>query len=75
MYSLEEIITFVEEQTGSEQVKETDDIEEDLGCTGDDFDELMMAYADQFKVDMSSYLWYFHTVEEGSWNSFGGMFF
>jgi hypothetical protein len=40
------------------------DIEHDLGCTGDDFHELMDAYSDRFNVDMSGYLWYFHTHDE-----------
>ncbi len=49
------------------------DIEHDLGCTGDDFHELMDAYSDRFNVDMSGYLWYFHTTEEGY--NLGGLFF
>ena len=40
------------------------DIEEHLGCTGDDFDELMEAYAKQFNVDMTGYQWYFHMHDE-----------
>lgn len=40
------------------------DIEHDLGCTGDDFFELMDDYAERFKVDMSGFLWYFHTHDE-----------
>jgi hypothetical protein len=40
------------------------DIEHELGCTGDDFHELMDAYSDRFNVDMSRYLWYFHTHDE-----------
>lgn len=40
------------------------DIEHDLGCTGDDFHELMDAYSDRINVDMSGYLWYFHTHDE-----------
>ena len=75
MYTLDEIITFIKARTGADKVEEADDIEENLGCTGDDFDELITAYAEKFKVDMSSYLWYFHAVEEGSWNSIGSIFF
>lgn len=41
------------------------DIERDLSCTGEDFNELMDAYSKRFNVDMSDYRWYFHTQEEG----------
>ena len=40
------------------------DIEHDLGCTGDDFDELIQAYAKRLNVDMTGYVWYFHAHEE-----------
>ena len=49
------------------------DIELDLGCTGDDFFELMDVYAERFKVDMSGFLWYFLNTEEGY--KLGGLFF
>lgn len=40
------------------------DIEQELGCTGDDYFELMESYAKEFKVDISGFLWYFHTHDE-----------
>lgn len=37
----------------------------DAGCYGDDWHDLMESYSEKFSVDMSEYLWYFHTQEEG----------
>ena len=50
-------------------------LQNDLGVYGDDMHELMAAYATEFKVDMSDYIWYFHTGEEGGSFSIGGFFF
>lgn len=77
MYSVDDIISFVREQTGTrkEKIDIKTDIFNDLGVAGDDCDELMGAYSKKFNVDLSSYLWYFHCGEEGSWNSIGGIFF
>jgi hypothetical protein len=72
-YSINDIIEFVENETGAKNVKPEDDIFEDLGCVGDDFHELIDKYAAKFNVEMYRYLWYFHTDEEG-WN-IGGLFF
>lgn len=58
-----------------EEVKENTDIDHDLGCTGDDFDELISEYSAKFHVNMDNYLWYFHTYEEGHSNSLGRLFF
>lgn len=74
MPTVEELITFVENFTGSENINAETDIFDDGTC-GDDFDELIDAYAKNYSVDMTNYLWYFHTNEEGSWNSIGGAFF
>lgn len=74
MYTLDGIICFVEEKTGANNVRQSDDIYNDLGCVGDDFHELIEAYAEKYTVDMSSYLQYFHADEEGGWNSIGGIF-
>ena len=61
----EELIALVTGTNGiKEEVLPDADIEKDLGCTGDDFFELMEAYAKRFKVDMSGFLWYFHTHDE-----------
>lgn len=69
-----DIKSFLEGNTGcdEDEIIESCDIVKDLGCYGDDFDELMVEYSKMFNVDMTSYLWYFHTKEEG--NSFGGVF-
>jgi hypothetical protein len=74
-YSIDEIIHVVVKKTGcrSDEVKPGTDIFQELGCIGDDFHELMQDYAKQFKVDMSTYLWYFHADEEGQ--NFGALFF
>ncbi len=73
MNKIDHIIAFIKEETGAEIVVENSDIDYDIGCTGDDFSELMEKYAKLYKVDMSSYLWYFHHYEEG--NNFGNYFF
>ena len=74
-YTFQDIKSFLEENVGCDEgeIIESCDIVKDLGCYGEDFDELMSAYSKKFHVDMTSYLWYFHTKEEG--NSFGGMVF
>src|SRR5580765_2005530 len=74
MLQIDEIFRFIEIQAGlDDDVNENSDIFNDLGCTGDDFHELINAYAMQFNVDMNLYLWYFHTDEEGQ--NIGGVFF
>ncbi len=73
MYKLDDIIDFVKEETLTKEVFENSDIERDLGCSGDDFSELMEKYSLLYNVDMSSYLWYFHHHEEGI--SFGSSLF
>lgn len=74
-YSLDDIVKFVVEKTGcsEEEVMSESDLMNDLGCSGDDFHELIDEYAKKFNVEMKSYLWYFHTNEEG--NNIGGVFF
>ena len=74
MTDITEIIKFVKEETCVSEVTEDSDIEDDLGCYGDDFFELIEKYSKNFNVDLSTYLWYFHTGEEG-FASIGGMFF
>ena len=65
MTTITEIIEFVKERTGHAVVTEDTGIENDLGCCGDDFHELIEVYAVRFNVDMSGYLWYFHCTDEG----------
>ena len=73
MHTLNQIIQFIKNETGVEEVLENSDIEYDLGCTGDDFSELIEKYAECYQVDMRSYLWYFHHFEEGG--GIGSYFF
>jgi len=73
MVELAEIVTFIKDQTGCEEVFENSDVTEDLGVDGDDFDDLIADFSKKFNVDISSCLWYFHCGEEG--NSIGGAFF
>jgi hypothetical protein len=40
-------------------------LQTDLGVYGDDFDRLLLAWAERFEADLSAYLPYFHTPEEG----------
>jgi hypothetical protein len=74
MLKIDEILELVKAETGTDNVSENSDIEKDLGCTGDDFDELISKYASKFNIDMTTYLWYFHSSEEGL-GSIGGAFF
>jgi len=62
-YSIEEIKHFIVGKIGCDydEVKEDADIDNDLGCTGDDFDELISEFSVRFQVNMDNYLWYFHT--------------
>ena len=73
MKTINDILEFVEEKTGTKNVGSETDIFFDLGCTGDDFDELIETYSERFSVDMSGYLWYFHADEEG--HNIGALFF
>lgn len=74
MYSIDEIIEFVKLRSGAKILTPSTDIFEDCGIVGDDFHELMQAYMKFYQVDMSKYLWYFHSNDEGLTN-FGGIFF
>ena len=75
MAEVAEIIEFLKDKIGVDNVSENSDIGNDLGVDGDDYDELIIAFSKKYNVDISSWLWYFHCSEEGSWNSLGGMLF
>lgn len=68
-----EIIDFLEDFTGASPITAKTDIYKDLGTVGDDFFELIEKYALRFKVDISTFLWCFHSEEEGQ--NFGSLFF
>ena len=72
MQTVQEIIEFLETQVGRDQIQTDTDIFLDLGVVGDDFHDMIELYAKQYNVDMTKYLWYFHTDEEGQ--NFGGSF-
>lgn len=71
---LSEIINFLEDFIGANPIHPNTDIFYDLGVCGDDFSEMLEAYAATYDVDLSHYLWYFHSDDEG-WPNFGGLFF
>lgn len=66
MALVDQIQAFVGEQAGYRQpLPEEASLQEDVGLYADDLHEFMDEFAKRFHVDMSSYLWYFHTGEEG----------
>ena len=69
------VIQLIMDTTGSsrDELIHCHDIAGELGITGDDFFELMDAFAKEFNVDMAEFLWYFHTREEGT--NLGSTFF
>ena len=74
MTETKEIIDFVRSETGHrEDMTDNTTLQDDIGIWGDDVSELLENYAKRFSVDMSSFLWYFHTREEGT--SPGSLFF
>ena len=67
MTETKEIIDFVRSETGHrEDMADNTTLQDDIGIWGDDVSELLENYAKRFSVDMSSFLWYFHTREEGT---------
>jgi hypothetical protein len=72
MTTATDILNFLENETGHDDLT----LDTDLylrGVYGDDFWELIEAYSKKFEVDCSTFLWYFHSREEGR-NS-GAFFF
>ena len=62
---LEEIAAWVREQTSFRgQIGETTELQQDLSVVGDDLFDLVARFAADFDVDMSGFLWYFHTEED-----------
>ena len=75
MYDYPEIYSFLARELGVDPSRLNPDISllDDLGVDGDDFSEFTDAFARTFKVDMSTYRWYFHHGEEGI--NLGSLFF
>jgi Protein of unknown function (DUF1493) len=67
MPSFDEIAAFVCDHAGANRayVTEGTSLQDDIGLYGDDIDHLMLEYSKRFGVDLSGYLWYFHTGEDG----------
>ena len=74
-YTLEEIIDYIKDYTGSKNVYPDTNLCEHLSLFGDNFDELLERYSKIFNVDMNDYLWYFHRAEEGFGCLPGSLFF
>lgn len=64
MSKLSEIIDFLKDISGIDEINPDSDIFE-LGIVGDDFHEMINKYSEKYKIDMAEYIWYFHTDEEG----------
>lgn len=75
MPTFDEVAALVREETGSRgPITEATTLQKDIGVYGDDMDFLLSAYAERFRVDLSGYLWYFHTGEEGAFSIGGAIF-
>ena len=69
------MVAFIRAQTGyAGDVDGATRLGKDVHLEGDDHHAFMDAFSDTFSVDMRSYLWYFHTEEEGLF-SLGKLFF
>jgi|ERR1035438_318780 hypothetical protein len=66
MYSYADVHRFLGKELGVDEAQLAPDISllDDLGVDGDQFDKLMGEFAQQFGVDLSGYLWYFHHGDE-----------
>jgi len=75
MPSFDEIAEFVSDYTCVERSRLTEatTLLGDLGLNGIDNDIFLRKYSERFNVDLSGYLWYFHTYEE--FHSIGALFF
>jgi hypothetical protein len=71
--TIENILDFVAEYSGKEKLQESSDIEGELGVYADDWHDMIEKFGEKYQVDMTSYLWYFHSGEEGF--TIGGLFF
>lgn len=78
MDTLEEIYQLISPYVddGKEYLlNENSDIYKDFNINGDDFFELMDAFAEEYSVDMSNYNWFFHHESEGYLVSWTAQFF
>jgi hypothetical protein len=74
MPTFDEVAAFVRQQTGFRaRLTDATALQSDVGVYGDDMTDFLAACARRFGVDLSGYLWYFHTGGEGF--NLGGVFF
>ena len=71
--SIENILEFVSEYSGEKGLNKNSDIEGELRVHGDDWHEMIEKFGKKYQVDMTTYLWYFHSSEEGF--NIGNLFF
>jgi hypothetical protein len=72
MTTATDILNFLEKEIGHDDLT----LDTDLylgGVYGDDFWEMIEAYSKKFEIDCSTFLWYFHSGEEGM--NLGAFFF
>ena len=62
---LNDLVQFVRNETGAQNVGPDDDLLYDLGVDGAEFVDLVEKYAKKYQVNICNYLWYFHHGEEG----------
>src|SRR5688500_8436724 len=73
--SYDNTLSFTKEITETrEPINSNTRIVEDLNIWGDDLDDFLINYSKAFNVDMTSYLWYFHSADEAAFNP-GSLFF
>lgn len=66
MPTFDEVAELVRKQTNHDgPLTDATTLQGDLGVAGDDLDDLLIAWAGRFGADLSGYLPYFHTGEEG----------
>ena len=66
MPTFDEVAELVRKRTGhAGPLTPATTLRDDLGVYGNVMTDLMADYAKRFGVEMSGYLWYFHSAEEG----------
>lgn len=74
MVQCDDIVLFIREFSKKDYVIDETDLFDGAWIKGDTFTGLIQSYAKKFEVDISNYLWYFHTDDIGDF-SVGGIFF
>jgi acyl carrier protein len=64
------VVDFVKKRTGRKEIKPESRLFQDLGTDGQDADELMAAFRDQFGVDFTNFVFERHFGPEWSFNPF-----